>query len=183
MNDLPAEIVREFLDYSSETGKFYWKHRDVCHFVSERGWRQWNDRYPGLEAGSINPIGYRQIRIFKKKLYMAHRLAWVHYYGEIPEQFIDHINGDKLDNRIVNLRKASRSDNVRNRHMSKGAIPLKGVSKLCGYDDRYRAYVFLDNKQIHLGCFDTPEEAHAAYCAAAKKYHGEFWNPGSYHVP
>ena len=183
MNDLSVEEVRSLFDYDPETGKLYWKPRERSYFKSLNSWSRWNNRYPGNEAGYYSCNGYVQIRIFKNKLYQAHRIAWIHYYEEIPDQFIDHINGDKLDNRILNLRKATYADNTRNRHMSKGEIPFKGVSKLRGYENRYRAYVFLNDKQIHLGVYDTPEEAHAAYCEAAQKYHGEFWNPGSYHVP
>ena len=183
MKILTQEIVKTLFEYDKDSGKIFWKERDLSLFKTVSSWKQWNKRYSGKEAGFKNKQGYITIRIFKTKLYMAHRLIWLYCYGKLPDKFIDHINGNPSDNRIKNLREASYADNSRNRHMSNGKIPFKGVALS---DPRclkkYRGYVFLNNKQIHLGTFDTPEEAHAAYCKAAKELHGEFWNPGEYHI-
>lgn len=92
----------------------------------------------------------------------------------LPTEFVDHKNGDKLDNRRSNLRLATHSQNMQNRHVStlKKSTQYKGVSKSSRY--RWTATIKVNGKQISLGNFDTPEEAHAAYCEAAAKYHGEF---------
>lgn len=91
---------------------------------------------------------------------------------------VDHINGDRLDNRKGNLRLCNRDQNNYNRgDISRNKLGLKGVVKMrcC---NRYRAEIWFDKKRKHLGLFLTPEEAHAAYCEAAKELHGEFANFG-----
>ncbi len=90
--------------------------------------------------------------------------------------FVDHINGDTLDNRRCNLRIATQSENMRNRgKMSLNTSGYKGVHAM---GKKWGAKITIDKKQIHLGTFDTPEEAHAAYCKAALELHGEFANFG-----
>lgn len=92
--------------------------------------------------------------------------------GEFPEQDVDHINGDPLDNRWDNLRRASKHENLRNCSVHKdNKAGLKGV---CVTRKRPTAQIYLNGKRTHLGTFDTVEEAHAAYCAAAEKHFGEF---------
>lgn len=106
---------------------------------------------------------------------MAHRLAWLYIYGEWPIDQLDHINRNTSDNRIENLREATQSQNNANRsaNKSKKYSPLKGVSF---YPDskRWTASIRINNKNRHLGCFDTAEEAHAAYVAEADQVFGEF---------
>lgn len=101
---------------------------------------------------------------------MAHRLAWFYTYGRWPTQDIDHINEVKNDNRFCNLREATRAQNMQNvrkhKHNTSG---LKGV---CWHSQRkrWRAFIFLDRKQKHLGLFDTKEDAYAARKQAEKKF-------------
>jgi hypothetical protein len=92
-----------------------------------------------------------------------------------PDGFqIDHIDGDGLNNRKSNLRLATRSENARNRRINKNSTSgLKGASWVESRK-RWRAEIRADGKQIHLGYFNTPEAAHAAYVAASEKMHGEF---------
>lgn len=102
----------------------------------------------------------------------------------LPSEFVDHINGNGLDNRRSNLRLATRSQNGANRRRKlNGKSPYKGIvrAKSRSGSPRWAARLRCNNKEIHLGIFDTPELAHAAYCEAAKKYHGEFANDGAYH--
>ena len=95
--------LKEFLDYNPYTGKFTWKKN-----VGKK-------KLVGKEAGYVNV--YVSIR-FKKKLYQAHRLAWFWYYGEWPKEDLDHINSNKHDNRIVNLREATRGKNEANKPLN-----------------------------------------------------------------
>jgi hypothetical protein len=101
MNMLTAEQSREQLDYNPETGEFRWK-------VPRNG------VIVGAKAGTDCHDGYISIRIFGKR-YMAHRLAWLHHYGEWPIGGLDHINGQRWDNRIVNLRLATPKQSAANR--------------------------------------------------------------------
>ena len=105
----------------------------------------------------------------------AHRAAYLVMTGRLPSAVIDHINGDPSDNRWSNLREATHAENLRNRGAQRdNASGFKGVY-FCDRGIRhYRAVIVLNKRKIYLGVFATPEEAHAAYCVAAEKYHGEF---------
>lgn len=105
-----------------------------------------------------------------------HRAVLTRMLGRelLSKEQVDHINGDPLDNRRVNLRLATSAQNTANRSRHKNnKTGLKGV---CFFrrDKKYVAHICVDGKRIHLGVFLTPEEAHAAYCEAAKELHGEF---------
>lgn len=154
LNDLQQE-----LEYDPATGKFSWKQ----------------------EPGTISN-GYRYIRV-NQKMMLAHRIAWFMQYGEDPEgQLIDHINGNRLDNRIANLRIATYSQNSANakRH-SRNTSGLKGASKVLRngkWTGRWQSSITFQRKQMHLGSFGTKEEAHAAYVKAARELQGEFASDG-----
>lgn len=157
------------LHYEPETGIFTWKTRRTIS----------NKIHEGNMAGSVYSIEKPYIRITIENVnYSAHRLAWFYVYGVWPKGQIDHINGDKSDNKIINLREASNSQNNQNKKVRKdSSTGIKGVS----FDKRknkYRAAIKVDGAQISLGSFKTPEEAHAAYCRAAEQHFGEFANFG-----
>lgn len=116
------EEMRAALNYDAETGII---------------WRGQN------KAGGDKGNGYIRLR-FKGTRYAAHRIAWALHYGEWPHGEIDHINRDRSDNRISNLRVVSRSENMRNRGRVAGVHKEKG---------RWRAYIFKDQKLWHLGMF------------------------------
>lgn len=162
---LTADKVREALDYDAETGVFRWMN------PSRRA------DLRGKVAGSPNSFGYIAIVVGEKK-YQAHRLAWLYVRGEWPAKFIDHINGDKADNRIANLREATKAQNSRNRPKTKSnTTGFKGVT----FDRRknkFKAGVMIDGKQLHLGLYPTAEEANAAYLRAAQHHFGEFARAG-----
>ena len=162
---LPIDFIRTILDYSAEEGTFHWKVRnDLCS--------AWNTRYPGKIAGSLSD-GYVKIRI-NGELFTAHRLAWAFHYGSWPNGFIDHIDGNPSNNKISNLREATPRENVRNARIK--CISSSGYKGVYLYKDktRWQAAIRTNGKRKWLGIFDTAEEAHAAYCAAAKIHHGEF---------
>lgn len=174
------EQLRELLSYEAETGKLYWKERrqelfkDAPCNPRSALCRKWNDRYAGKEAlANVGTPGYLRGAIFDTGV-MAHRVIWAMVYGFWSEKQIDHINGVKTDNRIENLREASSSENKFNRGaQSNNTSGFKGVD-WSKSNKKWRARIGVNRKVINLGAYATPELAYAAYCEAAKKYHGEF---------
>lgn len=123
------------------------------------------------EMGAKNNNGYIVLFIGGKDVY-AHRFAWAYYYGELPTGFIDHINGDRADNRICNLRDVSHSQNMQNqRHpLSNNKTGFLGVS-FHRSTNKYQAQIKAGGKRIHLGTFLIPEDAHKAYVTAKRELH------------
>jgi len=158
---LIVEELKKSLFYDPNTGIFTWLKNEA---------KRENSRV-GKVAGTKHWSGYRMIWIGKRH-YLAHRLAWLYVYGEWPNDYVDHIDGDKLNNRISNLRVASNSQNKSNgklyRHSTSG---FKGVSK-CG--KKWKAQIVHGYKNIYLGCHDTKEQAHEAYVKKANELQGEF---------
>lgn len=161
------------LRYDAETGQLTWLPRHV-RSASKNNDAVWNAKYAGRQAGRLNH-GYVIIFIDRRP-YPGHRLAWLLYYGQWPLRYIDHINGNPADNRIANLREASRRENMCNSRLRKNKTLPKGVTlRTRGPADRpFAAQIKVRRKNIYLGYFATQEEAHAAYCEAAQKHNGEF---------
>jgi hypothetical protein len=120
----------------------------------------------GKEAGSQRKDGYRKVE-YKGKLWLTHRLIWKIVFGEEPAM-LDHINGNRSDNRVENLRVCSRQGNTANTPIK---TRFRGVYK---HQGKYKSSISISEKTIHLGVFDLPNEAAFAYNEAAKKYYGEF---------
>lgn len=161
---LTADHVRERLDYNTDTGILTWK------YWAPAGPR-WNGKWPGKSAGTKHPCGRIAIKI-GGGVYLAHRLIWLYVHGEWPPQDIDHRMRDGGNNRLINLRAATHQQNMRNCKKHKNnTTGLKGVFL---YKNRFRAQIGVDKKSVHLGIFETVQAAHAAYCAAAVHYFGEF---------
>lgn len=159
---LTADEVRRELRYDPETGQF---------------WRLTGGiRWQGKLAGTVHVRGRNYVRVNNKK-YLAHRLAWLYVHGKWPNGYLDHKNGDPLDNRIENLRECTPKTNcynrrrfVTNRSGFKGVVYKGPRLKL----RPWVANININGKQTYLGVFATAEEAHAAYCAAAREHFGEF---------
>jgi hypothetical protein len=138
-------------------------------------WRVWNggSAHAGTRAGSFCKR-HRVVNV-QGGHYVEHRIIWKIVTGNDPIEEIDHANGIGDDNRWVNLREASRAENAHNlRTPSTNTSGFKGVHWHAGAR-RWRATIKCGgNVPIHLGYFDDPSAAHAAYCAAADKLHGEF---------
>lgn len=138
------------------------------------GLLSWNEtrrtRKNGCVAGNLRPDGYRRIQV-DKKLYYAHQLIWLWVYGEIPSQEVDHINRDRDDNRLCNLRLAKPGENSQNKARYKtNTSGCAGV----GWNTKagkWQARIMHKGKSIHLGYHETLEEAAAARAAAKAKYH------------
>lgn len=142
--------------YVYETGK-------LIHLRTVQGGKQ-----AGQEAGSPHNMGYLQIMINRRK-YLIHRLIWMYVYGEWPSQ-IDHINGNRSDNRIENLRTCTYSQNHGNRRIGKNNTSgAKGIF-LNKKDNLWSVYVACQYK----GCYKNKEDAIKAYDKFAKEHFGEF---------
>ena len=116
-------LIRESFEYSSETGVISWKlDRPLYHFKDISSYKIWKGKFSGKVTGCVQLASgnryYKTIRI-AGKLFLAHRLAWFLYYGKWPSSHIDHMNGDSLDNCILNLREVSSSDNGKNANRKK----------------------------------------------------------------
>lgn len=160
-----ATYVRSILHYEPGTGIFRWNWIPNLHAPVR-------SRIYGKFAGSLNTFGHRQIRI-KGVLFLASHLAWLVMTGSWPSRLVDHENTNPADDRWINLRLATRLENTKNRRVNKNnRSGLKGVKSRA--NGRYEAAIQINKKQIYLGTFDRAKDAHAAYCVAAKKYHGAF---------
>ena len=153
---LTQERLKELLHYDPDTGVFTWKIGRRCVRA-------------GSVAGSLCWQGYRHIETGGKS-YMAHRLAWIWLYGPWPADQIDHISGDRDDNRISNLRGVDGGGNAKNQKIGKkNTTGIIGVSWNSA-KGKFRAAIGLDNKKIYLGDFSTLSEARASRKAAERKY-------------
>ncbi len=155
-DQLVSERLREVLRYNSETGVFVW--------ITSSGPRA----KAGAVAGSHDGQAYWRIQLDGKK-YKAHRLAWFYVYGTWPRS-VDHINGDTLDNRLCNLRAASHAENHQNRRTANKGTKV-GTLGVDVHNGMFRARITKAGKQTHLGYFETPEQAYAAYVEAKRTIH------------
>jgi hypothetical protein len=159
---LTAEHLRARLHYNPDTGVFTWLSSPSRKAVT----------FVGKPAGCVKN-GYITIGIDRVD-YPAHRLAWLYVYGEWPAERIDHINLDRADNRISNLRQCTHSQNLANtRARSTNSSGYKGVYFHTGAK-RWQAKIKVNYRSKHLGFFDTKEEAADAYRKGAELYFGEF---------
>ena len=140
---LTQDKLMELLNYDSESGNFIWNS-------SGKGRR--SDLKAGCPAVDRSGKTYKRICIFGVT-HKAHRLAWLYVYGEFPENDIDHINGNSIDNRISNLRKVTKKGNARNRRLintnTSGAC---GVSRI---GDKWRVQIKINGITQHIGTFDN----------------------------
>lgn len=155
---LTQSRLKELLDYDPLTGVFTYK--------TLRG-----RMTAGSRAGSPNAYGYYGIKI-DKKLYLSHVLAWLHVHGVFPLGHIDHIDHDRANNSIENLRDVTRMGNLQNqiKSHSDNKTGFLGVS-LKKRSGKYLAQIQVAKKVIFIGHFDTPEEAHFAYVLTKRKLH------------
>ena len=152
---ITASRLRELLNYDPETGIF-------------TRLTKWGSKGIGDIPGTKSPQGYWYIGLDNRP-YPAHRLAWLYMNGEWPQGDIDHINRNRLDNRIVNLRHTTRSTNLHN-SSARGSSGVKGVSLISPSRQRkskklWQARIQVNNQEYDLGSYYTLEEA-----AAARKF-------------
>jgi hypothetical protein len=163
-NDLTADKVRQILDYDPETGFFQWKTANATNV--KIGDRAGNKR---KSKGK-----FRWVICILGTQYMANRIAWLYQTGKWPENQVDHIDNDQMNNKWKNLREATTAQNCQNQGIRKSNTSgFKGVSRI-KKTGRWLAQISVGGKSKCIGTFATPEEAHKAYCDFAEKLHGEF---------
>ncbi|HEY1433067.1 MAG TPA: HNH endonuclease [Stellaceae bacterium] len=163
---LTMERLRHCLDYDPGSGEFRWKRPNT------------NRLKPGDRAGTVDGKGHIQMRLDGVQ-YSGHRLAWFWVHGEWPTAEIDHKDRDRANNRIDNLRQATKSQNrmntvafANNKSGFKGVHPSGGNSK-----KPWRATINRGGARLNLGRFATAQEAHSAYLTAANRLFGEYASP------
>lgn len=167
----PQDKILQRLRYCAFTGKLFWK-------IDPEKPKNWNSRWSGREAFTTNERGYLQGRI-DWKLYYAHRIIWKMVTGEDPDD-IDHINGNRSDNRWLNLRNVTRSENLKNRAISRNNTSGKmGVEKTKW--GTWKSSIGHQGKSKSLGSFAAFDEASAARELAERelgyhKNHGRMQN-------
>lgn len=156
-SNITAEELQKILQYNPETGAFTWA------ISPSRAVKA------GDAAGVIDKKGYRTIGI-RGCVYKAHRLAWLYFYDCWPVGLIDHINGNKSDNRLQNLRDVGAEGNSQNiRKPNKRN--KSGFMGVIWYQNKWRASMSVNGKSKWLGDYTTPEEAHQAYLVAKRIFH------------
>lgn len=162
MSNITQQDLQKLLSYDAQTGDLIWRHRPREMFSEgynggETSWKTWNSRYAGRLASNVGSGEYVRVNIMGKR-YFAHRLIWMMVNGEWPQE-IDHINGNRNDNRLCNLRAVDRQENLRNlARRSDNSSGVTGVS-YAKRENRYVAYITVDSHTKVIGRFDTLEAA------------------------
>lgn len=163
---LSPEEIRGLFDLNVETGELTWKA------TTSRG------QHTQRAAGSSHRLGYRQVKTGKKS-YLVHRVVWAIVYGEWPSKPVDHIDGNKANNAVANLRLVTAGQNMQNRAVKgvKTVSGLAGASYVPGTIRRrecWEARIKVNGVSKHLGRFKSPEDAHYAYITAKTQVHPYF---------
>ena len=168
--DLPIAVLMEMFDADLVTGQLWWRARPRSHFLSDKAWRVQNVAWAGKPAAvAKSPRGYRRAKGFhvgEPMSMAAHRVIWAMAQGRWPAATIDHIRGIRAGDGIDNLREATQRQ--QNEASGGWSGRLVGARPRCG---RWESRIRSGGKLIHLGTFDTEQEAHAAYLEAKKVHH------------
>jgi hypothetical protein len=154
---ITASRLREVADYAPETGIFTWRiQRKKCS--------------KGKRFGTMKNNGYLKAGI-DGVTYTLHRLAWLYVYGEFPTEDIDHVDGDRTNNRIENLRSVCRSANLENQRKAHARNKSTGVLGAYAHGNNFISRIRVRGKDHYLGMFKTIDAAHTAYLAAKRQMH------------
>jgi hypothetical protein len=168
--EIPISELRNLLRYDPESGTLTWLYRPRMMFNRDRIYTMWNTRFAEKAAfTSISQVGYHHGKIHSIT-YQAHRVVWALHHGVWPTDQIDHINGIRTDNRIVNLREVNNSENQKN-----ARIPDNNTSGYIGVcwhklTSKWQAQITVDGERIKLGLFDNLHDAVAARTKANQQY-------------
>jgi HNH endonuclease len=155
----PLELLQNLFEYNPDTGFVYWA---VQHGLKIK---------PSTKAGFIDNEGYVRIA-YRRKNYKAHHIAFLKMTGKWPDQMVDHINGEKSDNRWENLRLVTNDGNQRNQR--KAHVDSKtGLIGASPFRNKFSANISINGKRICLGRYATAEEAHQVYVEAKRRHHPE----------
>lgn len=162
-SSLSLTYVLSWLHYDPVLGNLIWVRRPAQKVRA------------GDIAGTLDKEGYCQVGL-GGRIWFAHRLAWFIYFGKFPQDEIDHVNGNRADNSITNLRPATRKQNGRNSRKRMGlSSPYKGVSWRSDLG-KWQVFIKVDGKNIYLGSFSDGVEAAKEYDRAAIRYFHEYKN-------
>ena len=174
---MSIDVLRRLLRYDPTTGEMFWKTRALSCFPNQALWKTWNARFAGKPAFSARCAnGYRSGAVFGKT-YRGHRVAMALHLGRLlrDDEHIDHVNGDRADNRAANMRLVTRTQNMRNSKRpsdnTSGHIGVTRYKTASGFGWQVRI------GKTHVGCFPTFEAAVAAR-KRAERAHGYHQNHG-----
>lgn len=168
--NLPSTaFLLECFRYEPLSGDLLWRERPLSHFTSAHRQAAVNTRCAGKRIATFKN-GYLVVRL-GKHLFKAHRIVWKMVYAEEPG-LLDHINGNRADNRLENLRPCTVAQNIWNSRKSKNNTSgFKGVRQRTS---RFEARIRTNGVHRSLGMFDTPDEAYAEYVSECSRLRGEF---------
>lgn len=165
-----ARLLELFI-YDPDSGRLLWRFRP-------EGPKHWNTRYAGREATAPGKGGYYVVSVRVDGLranYLVHRIVWAMMTGQWPDVFleVDHRDGNRTNNRWLNLRLVTAHQNRMNTTVARGNTGLKGVY-IVSQTQKYQSRIRVCGKDVHLGYFYRREDAARAYDAAATRHFGEF---------
>lgn len=174
LNDIPIAYLRECLVLDLVTGELTWRTRPREHFATKRSCSTWNARYAGKRSGSLLPIGYWLIALTfagRQRGLLSHRVIFALATGAWPVDEVDHKNGRRSENRLNNLREATRVENCQNQPVNpRNTSGFPGVSRV-KRSGKWMAKVNTGGRCVYRREFDTPQKASAAYLAAKAEFH------------
>jgi hypothetical protein len=154
---ITQEFLHELFEYCD--GEMYWKNHKY-------------KKLNGKKVGCLYNTNYIYVKI-KNKHYSLHRLIFLYHYGFLPKN-VDHIDCNKSNNKIENLREATRSQNQFNRQLQKNNTSgIKNVS-WCKNSNKWKVQLRINNKKKSIGCYHDIKLAELVAIEARNKYHGEF---------
>ena len=170
MRQIPIALLHELIICAPETGELFWKHRDAHHFSETHVWKTWNTRYAHKPAlNCINGTGYKAGTV-KGVRVPAHRVIWAMTFGAWPSEDIDHINGNRADNRIENLRAVCRQENTKNRAVQNNSTSLVPGVTWAKKNKKWRARITISGNRVDLGLYEDFENAVTARKKAERLY-------------
>jgi len=170
---LPIKWLHECFELDADTGILVWKARPVHHFKAPKYQKRHHTLYAGKEVGNTSSEGYRVVRVTwngKRLEWKQHRIVWAMHYGYWPTKNIDHIDGNKANNVITNLREVTDQENAKNR-----GIPKNNTSGHIGvhwdkFTSKWKASIQVNGERILIGRYINIEDASAARQAAEIEY-------------